>query len=38
VKVQVYGNIICFVSAIVPLTNGGPHADVMPTGEIQYGF
>jgi hypothetical protein len=38
VKVQVYGNIICFVSAIVPLTNDGPHADVIPTGGIQYGF
>ena len=38
VKVQVYGNIICFVSAIVPLTNDGPHANVIPTGGIQYGF
>src|SRR5262249_51056514 len=38
VQVQVYGNIICFVSAIVPLTNDGPHADVIPTGGIQYGF
>ena len=38
VKVQVYGNIICWVSAIVPLTNDGPHAPVMPTMGIQYGF
>ena len=38
VKVQVYGNIICWVSAIVPLTNDGPHAEVIPTGGIQYGF
>jgi len=38
VKVQVYGNVICFLSAIVPLTNDGPHAEVIPTGGIQYGF
>ncbi len=37
-KVNVYGNLICFLSAIVPLTNDGPHADVIPTGGIQYGF
>src|SRR5262249_13783093 len=29
VKVNVWGNLICFASAIVPLTNDGPHADVI---------
>jgi hypothetical protein len=38
VKVNVWGNLICFASAIVPLTNDGPHADVIPTAGIQYGF
>jgi hypothetical protein len=38
VKVNVWRNLICFASAIVPLTNDGPHADVIPTGGIQYGF
>jgi hypothetical protein len=38
VKVNVWGNLICFLSAIVPLTDDGPHAEVIPTGGIQYGF
>src|SRR5262245_32338183 len=38
VKVNISGNLFCFPSAIVPLTNAGPHAAVIPAGGIQYGF
>ena len=38
VKVNVFGNLICFASAIVPLTEDGARASVIPVGGIQYGF
>ena len=38
VKVNVFGDLICFASAIVPLTEDGARASVIPTGGIQYGF
>jgi hypothetical protein len=37
-KVNVFGNLICFASAIVPLTQDGARANVIPVGGIQYGF
>lgn len=37
-KVNLYGNLICFLGAIVPLTEDGPQPEVIPTGGIQYGF
>jgi hypothetical protein len=38
VKVNVFGDLICFASAIVPLTEDGARASVIPAGGIQYGF
>jgi len=38
VKVNVFGGLICFASAIVPLTEDGARASVIPAGGIQYGF
>jgi hypothetical protein len=38
VKVNVFGDLICFASAIVPLTENGARASVIPAGGIQYGF
>ena len=37
-KVQIFGNLICFASAIVPLTQDGVRANVIPAAGIQYGF
>jgi hypothetical protein len=37
-KVNVFGNLICFASAIVPLTEDGARANVIPVAGIQYGF
>jgi hypothetical protein len=37
-KLNVFGNLICFATAIVPLTEDGARANVIPVGGIQYGF
>jgi hypothetical protein len=37
-KVNVFGNLICFASVIVPLTQDGARANAIPAGGIQYGF
>ena len=37
-KVNIYGNAIAYGGAIVPLTDDGLHASVIPVGGLEYTF